>query len=265
MCGHPGHLLETFSALEMKANGNALNYLQRQLSSLIQGPCRLPGFLNDADLAESASTSFSALHLTTWLPPLGTEAASFHWPFEYFLQSEGTDVKYLYFCFHSDLNCGGLFTYPPHVFTPLFYTYTYILKRKLLEEKGWSLSYCNLINIQRRGRLVLENKYRYPPLFKSSHFTTSLLWKTYGTLGPVFADCKKYDKKWQIVKITFGVWFAAALPESAYMPSSQWPRWASSQGTAFSIWTSGTIVLNCEYLGFISIYFVHLLARCVLR
>lgn len=176
MCGHQSHPLETYSSLETKANENALNYVQRQLSFPAQGS-RHPHSPYAAALAENSSASFSAHHVIIRLPPLDTETASFHWLFGYVLQPRNTSKILLpLFSFWLELQL-IVYIFSPHILTPLFYTHahphthtpthkhTHTFKCKLRRKRlgltcvSQSLLYYNLVSVQRRKKLILENKY----------------------------------------------------------------------------------------------------------
>ena len=112
------------------------------------------------------------------------------------------------------------------------------------------------------------------PHFLKVHFMSLPFYKR-PTLIPVFANQKKsmedfqfYEKRRQ-AKTVFSVGFAATVTEAARTPAARGAPPSSFLGTALSLSTSqhpAAIALNCvcEHLYFSSIYFVQLLARCVL-
>ena len=113
------------------------------------------------------------------------------------------------------------------------------------------------------------SRYRYPYFskvcFKPLHFYES------PTLEPVFTNWMKSEedfcfyKKRRKAKIAFRVCFAAACVQAADTEQWEWRHQTPSLGTASQHQAARVLNCVCEHQCFISIYFVHPLARCVLR
>ena len=66
--------------------------------------------------------------------------------------------------------------------------------------------------------------------------------------------------------MAFSVCFAAAVIETESTKPREWPHQAPSPGTTLNISASSHRSFElCEHLRFVPAYFVHPLARCVLR
>lgn len=114
------------------------------------------------------------------------------------------------------------------------------------------------------------------PCFPKVHSTPLCFYKI-PTLAPVFANCGGKKKKNTKIRRGFSLLLKKAKSETSVQRLfGSSPRRDSSEsgptkllppGTIPGISASGLIALNCirEHLCFISGYFVHPLARCVLR
>ena len=122
----------------------------------------------------------------------------------------------------------------------------------------------------RKENMGFQKEYRCPLLFKSLLYTTSLL----PTLVPVFTNGKKSEEDFSCYenkeksRNSIRCLFCGRLLEATRTPSSEsspaklLPREPHSASLCQAITT-----LHCvwEHLCFTSVYFVYLLARCVLR
>lgn len=118
----------------------------------------------------------------------------------------------------------------------------------------------------------MENKYRYP-LLLTVHIRLFRFHKRPASV-PVFTNQNKLEKDFRFyykrrkVKIVLGVDFAGSCYRGSTFPTVEVTKPSSfPQELQTAAQHQAAIVLNCvyEHLCFLSVYFVHLLARCNLR
>lgn len=113
--------------------------------------------------------------------------------------------------------------------------------------------------------------YRYPPLVESVMYTTCFYkrpnWVCCYPPSPKNPACFHFYEKRRKVKIASSVCFAVSeLFKGPHTPqAARMHRQTPSPGTTWSIPAATALNCACEHLCFISIYFVPLVARCVLR
>lgn len=145
---------------------------------------------------------------------------------------------------------------------------------KNLDLNGSSSSTCNS---QSGNRVTAEegmNKkwYRYPPRFLKVHFTPLCFYER-PTLVPVFTSLKKSEEdfrfysKRQKVRVILYLFCSDQLQRQCLPHAWEWHSQAPSLKLHSASQHAVTIVFSCvcEHLCFLSVYFVHSLARYILE